>query len=55
MAKPLKGDRVMPSISPCSKIVGVGVGMGVGDGVGTRVGDGDGVGVGVDSTVGFVG
>ena len=50
-ASPLKGDRVMPSISPCSKIVGVGVGIGVGDGVGTGVG----VDIGVGLTVGVAG
>ena len=39
----------MPSISPCSKIVGVGVGIGVGDGVaiGAGVGIGEGAAVGV--------
>ncbi len=50
-ARPLNGDRVMLSISPCSKIVGVGVGMGVGDGNGVGVG----VAIGIGSTVGFAG
>ena len=52
-ARPLNGDRVMLSISPCSKIVGVGVGMGVGDGIG--VGAGVPVAVGIGSTEGFAG
>ena len=37
-AVPLKGDRVMPSISPLTKFVGVGVGIGVGEGVGSGIG-----------------
>lgn len=36
-AVPLKGDRVMPSISPLTKFVGVGVGIGVGEGVGSGI------------------